>query len=452
LPGVDPMGLVLVVDDEPSIRRVVSLLLGRDGHTVAEAKNGREALRKLELMVFDVVIADLRLGDMHGLDIIRAVRRLERQTEVVMMTASSTSDDAEKALNIGACQVLSKPFTERQLRQSVDAAITRRLLRLQATRTTAGARERSSYGGIVGVSDAMQRMFNMIDIAAPTDHPILLRGSPGSDRERVARVIHESSWRRGKVFASIDCRREENGLLESVLFGHMKGAFSGARRTRRGLLEKAHRGSVFIDGIGGASPMLQLRLLCFLQDGAAGRVGERGARYVDVRLICGTDEDLHSKTKRPRFREDLLSRLETISIQIPPLRRRREDIPLLVRELVTEYAAGTGNGAVAVGEDAMRALTGYDWPGDVAELRRAITHALSVSGGRRMARAHLPRHIQRWSDRWEQMQGPVLSLRDFEREHILEVLEECEGNQAMAARKLQIGRTTLWRKMKEYQE
>lgn|GEM_PF-1160976 len=445
------MAFVLVVDDEVCIRRSLSLILGRDGHTVVEAKDGREAFRKLEMMVFDVAIVDLRLPDADGLEVIQAMRRPHKQTEVVAMTASTTPEVSAKAIEAGACHVLAKPFTERQLRQAVDAATTRRLLRLQATRTTAGTRQRSSCGGIVGISDAMQRVFNLIEIAAPTDHPILIRAEAGTNRELLARVIHDSSWRRGKPFATVDCRSIDNGSLESLLFGHVKGAFSGATRNRRGLFEKTSGGSTFLDGIGQLSPILQMKLLMLLQDSVMQRVGERRPRRADVRLICGTDEDLHSKVLEPRFRRDLLSRLETISIQIPPLRKRREDIPLLVRDFLHRQTDCQGNGAIGIADDAMRLLIDYDWPGNTAELEHALEHAVTLSEGARITRVHLPHAIRKAPAGMRDRGGVMVSLRDLERAHILEVLDECEGNQTVAARKLKIGRTTLWRKIREYQ-
>ncbi len=453
----DPRGgtppRVLVVEDEDMIRELLEQTLTDEGFRVDVVATGEGALRRLEKSLYDVVLLDLNLPGMHGLNVLSAAPVTQTDAQFIVMTAFGTVDTAVEAMKLGAFDYINKPFRTEELlltlRRAVEETALRREVAQLRTRVGRGARDT-----ILGKTPAIQRVFDLIERVAPTRANVLIAGETGTGKELVARAVHDVSDRARKPFIPVNCSALPETLLESELFGHVKGAFTGAVQSRRGLFEAAQGGTLFLDEISTISPAIQVKLLRVLQERRITPVGGSESIPVDFRLIAATNEDLESLVGAGTFREDLYYRLNVFPIRVPPLRERREDIPILANAFRLRFAEENGVPAPEILPETLSRMMGYPWPGNVRELENAIERALilhsgarslpfepSSAGGAREERGLLERASE---EAW--------SLDRLEREYILEVLDANGWHQGKASEVLGINRRTLYRKLKLYRE
>jgi two-component system response regulator PilR (NtrC family) len=369
---------VLVVDDEPSMRQMLLYVLRREGYEVTLATSGREAVALLEQEPVDLLISDIRMPDMNGVEVLRAARQLDPEVAGVMITAFASTETAVEALRLGASDYLSKPFDLDELKLVVRNALERRHLRQENVRLKRLVGEAHRFSNIIGRSDAMLAIFNLISTIAPTASTVLITGESGTGKELVARAIHFNSLRRDRPFVAVNCGALPETLLESELFGHVRGAFTGADATRKGLVETAATGTIFLDEIGETTPAMQVKLLRVLQERKFRRVGGTEEIEADIRVIAATNRDLARAVAEGRFREDLYYRVNVIPMHLPALRERREDIPLLAAHFVTKHAGQLGKRIAGISGEALRLLQEYHWPGNIRELENAMERAVAL--------------------------------------------------------------------------
>ena len=428
--------------------------LGERGFEVVEADSGEKALQMLEQFAFDVVVTDLRLPGIEGTKVIEAA--LERYPSIVgiVITGYGTMKDAVDAIKRGASDFIAKPFQFDELMHVLQKALEQRQLKSENAYLRSQLEERYQFGGILGRSRPMRALFQLLEIVAPSSSTILITGETGTGKEVVARAIHHGSPRRAHRFVALNCSAIPETLLEAELFGHVRGAFTGAVSTRQGRIEQAHKGTLFLDEVGTMSAALQMKLLRALQEREFERVGDNHTVKVDVRFIAATNSELARLVAAGTFREDLYYRLNVIPIELPPLRDRRDDIPLLVAHFFEKFSPG---GALRVSQEAMRALMAYAWPGNVRQLENAIERAVALSVGRNeMAVTDLPPEVQATRQATvppfvefpdEGLDLPAY-LSSIERDLIQRSLERTGGNRNKAAELLRIKRTTLVEKLK----
>src|SRR5512142_1069005 len=428
--AADPRGKILVVDDQRNMRATTAILLRQAGHAVEEAENGGAAIRRVQQEPFDVVLTDLRMPDVDGLEVLRAVREHAPDTQLIVMTGYGTIESAVEAMRQGALDYVSKPFKEDELLLRIARAVEQRRLRGHMHLLADDFRRRYGLEHIVGTSPAIREVLERVQRVAATDATVLLTGESGTGKELVARALHASSRRSGGPFVPVNCAAITETLLESELFGHARGAFTGATKARRGLFEEAHGGTLFIDEVGETTPGFQAKLLRALQDGEIRRVGESTPVQVDVRVVAATNQDLRRAIAERRFREDLFYRLAVVPIRIPPLRERREDVPLLAAHFLERFTARTGGQKVLTGEAAARLLE-HAWPGNVRELENVIAQAAALAPEPEIhaADVHVDPHGHAHP-------AAVAAART-----LAAAVED-------AARALGVSGTTLWRKMK----
>jgi two-component system, NtrC family, response regulator HydG len=443
-------GSVLIVDDEQSIRITVGMLLRGQGLTVREADAVPTALALVERESFDLVITDLRLGDLEGgLEVLRAVKRKAPDTEVVFLTAFGSIASAVEAVKLGAFDYLSKPFEPDDLLLVVRNAIERRALVREVERLRATLEEEMGLSRLVAQGPAMKKVIELVRRIAPSEATVLLQGESGTGKELVARMIHARSARVGRPFVAIDCGAMPEALLESELFGHAKGAFTGAVQAKHGLFEEADGGTVLLDEIGELPQPLQVKLLRVLQEQTIRPVGTNAHVKIDIRVIAATNRDLASQVKERAFREDLFYRLNGIVVEVPPLRDRAEDVvPLAVRFMRT-FSDRLGKDVSRISAGAVDLLLRHRWPGNVRELEKAIERAVVLASGEEIVAEDLPPALLGKADAGAGT-SPGRTLADVEKAHILATLHEQAWNQARAAEELGISRSTLWRKLREY--
>jgi two-component system response regulator HydG len=439
---------ILIVDDQQNFRFSLAVTLKREGHRVAEAANGQQAVRAVEANQFDIVITDLRMPGMDGIALLREVKKVTPQTEVVVMTAFGSVDTAVDAMRHGACDYITKPFQPEELllvtkRTLEKMGLTRRIKDLESLLGTAFNRE-----GMVGNSPPMQEILKLVASIGHSEGTVLISGESGTGKELVARAIHANSARQQRPFIALNCATMPDTLQESEMFGYVRGAFTGAVKNKPGLIEEADTGTLFLDEIALASPSTQSKLLRFLQYGEFRRLGDTQERFVDVRLIAATNSDLAAAIKQGAFRQDLFYRINVIPIHVPPLRERREDIPLLAEHFLRRFSSACGRKINSFEDGAMDVLMNYDWPGNVRELENAVEYGVMLTQDQTVRESALPQHIK------ARAAGPggsaPMTLERIEAAHILQVLESTSWNQDRAAGVLGIGRTTLWRKLKSY--
>lgn len=363
---------ILIVDDESSLREVLSIMLHRQGYQVDTAVDGAQAASRLRSQSYDLVISDIRMPRMSGLELLRLIKEQTPETVVVMITAFSTSDEAVEAMKQGAYDYITKPFNNEEIKQIVKNALERYSLRIENQALKEELGRRFSFEGLVGKSKAMQTVISLIRKVAPTPAKVLITGESGTGKELVAKAIHYQSDRRDRPFVSINCGAIPENLLESELFGHERGAFTGAVRQKEGLFETAADGTIFLDEVAELPQLMQVKLLRVLQEGEFRRVGGNRPIKVDVRVIAATNRRLEEAVAEGTFREDLYYRFNVIRVELPALRSRREDIPMLIEWFWERF---TGKGEVKVDEDAMRRLMDYSWPGNVRELENVVERA-----------------------------------------------------------------------------
>jgi two-component system response regulator HydG len=435
-------GRILLVDDDRAFRVSTSALLRQDGYEVTPVANGEEAVAALRHQRFDLMLLDLRLPGMNGLRIVEALRLWGEGVPILMISGFGTVDTAVEALHLGADDFLGKPVEP--------DVLSARVADLLARRPGVESIPESSFCGMVGRSAGMQEVFDAVRRVAATNATVLVTGETGTGKELVARAIHDSSGRRRGPFQAVNCASLAEGLLETELFGHQRGAFTGAVADKQGLFEAAHGGTVFLDEIGDVSLGLQQRLLRVLQEREVRRVGSVRATPVDVRVVAATRRDLRREVTEERFREDLFYRLNVFPITLPPLRERAADIPLLVEAAMA--GARRTRPRLACSPLAMRTLRAHSWPGNVRELMAALESAAIRADGDRIEAQHLPLEVRAPLER-DAATGDRYRVHDAqgdERSTILAALEEAGGSRARAAEILGMGRTTLWRKMRLY--
>ncbi|HXE79324.1 MAG TPA: sigma-54 dependent transcriptional regulator [Vicinamibacterales bacterium] len=449
---------LLLVEDEGPLREAIAERLADHGFEVTQAETGEQALEHLAEFAFDIVITDLRLPGMDGTKVIEAAVERYPEIIVIVMTGYGTVRDAVAAIKRGAADFVTKPFQFDELMHSLNGALEQRRLKSENAYLRAQLQERYRFEGIVGRSRAMRDLFQLLETVASTASTILITGETGTGKEVVARAIHHNSPRRAHRFVAINCSAIPETLLEAELFGHAKGAFTGAIGTRQGRLEQAHRGTLFLDEVGTMSMPLQMKLLRVLQEREFERVGDSNTIRVDVRIIAATNADLGRMVQDGTFREDLFYRLNVIPVRLPPLRDRKEDVPLLAQHFLQKYAGELGRPPMTLSQSAMRALMNYHWPGNIRQLENAIERAVALSAGRSQIEVgDLPPEVQQA----EAVDATLPSLLfpeegiDFERfianverEVIRRSLERTNGNKGAAARLLNLKRTTLVEKLK----
>jgi len=450
-----PQGRILVIDDEDSIREYLSMMLEREGYVCDATKDGKKALKLQSQDAYDVVITDIQLPGMSGIDILGKLRDKDPTIPVIIITGHSSQESAIEALNLGAFYYLLKPVSNEELKQVVRNALEVRRLRDEKS-DLERALQVSGEKTMVGDSETMHSVFDLIERVAKTSSTVLLHGESGTGKELVARAIHAKSTRADGRFVTINCGALPETLLESELFGHVKGSFTGAIRDKRGLFVVADGGTFFLDEVSETSPAIQVKLLRVLQEREVVPVGGTKPTQVDVRVIAATNADLEARIKEGSFRADLYYRLNVIPIRIPPLRERRDDVPLLV-EHILERISGDD---MKVSDGAMEILTHYEWPGNVRELENIIERAVILADGGEITAESLnvsifPENLRRRARGEPVTSGGELgvsgvTLEELERRYLLQTLEETGWKKKQAAEILGINPSTLYRKLQRY--
>jgi DNA-binding NtrC family response regulator len=444
--------LILVAEDEDLMRAIVSRLLEESGYRVAAVPSAEEALEAFAADDVAVTLTDIRMAGMDGLTLLDRIKDIDPEALVVVMTAYSSVDSAVAALRKGAYDYITKPFVNEDLLQSVKNALRQRELFRENRALRRELDRRYSFSEIIGTSEALQRVFRLVEKVAATNTNILVYGESGTGKELVARAIHHNSPRADRPFVAINCGALPETLLESELFGHTKGAFTGATQARPGLFRSAEGGTVFLDEIGEISQALQVRLLRAVQEHEVTPLGANAPARFDARIICATNRDLEREVAEGRFREDLFYRLNVIELHLPPLRERREDIPLLARHFVKRTAREQEQPEKPVEPAAMTALINYNWPGNVRELQNAIERAFTLSGDTLDADS-LPPRVRPAAGPHPAVLDPDglrPTLDEIERRYILDTLASVNHDKARAANILGIDLSTLYRKLKRY--
>jgi DNA-binding NtrC family response regulator len=463
---------LLLVEDEAPLRDALAERLGEHGFEVEEAESGEQAIEKLAEFAFDIVITDLRLPGLDGTRVLEAA--LLRYPDIVgiIVTGYGTVKDAVEAIKRGATDFVTKPFQFDELLHALNSALEKRGLKAENAYLRSQLQERYKFEGLIGRSPAMRALFQLLETVSASASTILVTGETGTGKEVVARAIHHNSPRRAQRFVALNCGAIPETLLEAELFGHVRGAFTGAIGTRQGRLEQAHKGTLFMDEVGTMSPGMQMKLLRVLQEREFERIGDTHTTKVDVRVVAATNSDLQRMVAEGTFREDLFYRLNIIPIHLPPLRERKEDIPLLVQHFLKKFAVqdsarpggASGEGGripeakpLSISQQAMRCLMAYPWPGNVRQLENAIERAVALSGGRmQIETADLTPDIQQASNA---AAAPDVNLPEggidfdayinrIEHDLIRRALEKTGGNKGQASKLLNLKRTTLVEKLK----
>jgi DNA-binding NtrC family response regulator len=448
----DNAGMILVVDDEPEMRALVRDILQEQGHRVAVAQGGREAFKLLSEQEYEVVLSDLRMKEMQGIELLTEIKRTYPDVNVIIMTAFGSVETAIEAMRQGAYDYLIKPVKTEELIRVTERAVREAALRREVQRLRREVHKEYSFHQILGKSKPMREVFDLIRRVADSLTNVLITGESGTGKELVAKAIHYNSERRDAPFVPVNCAAIPEALLESELFGHVKGAFTDAKADKRGLFEEAQKGTLFLDEISELPLLLQAKLLRAIQEREIRRVGATRAMPVDVRIIAATNLNLAEEVKAKRFREDLFYRLNVIEIRLPPLRERREDIPLLVDAFLKKCAESSQKEVRGMNEAALAFLIDYAWPGNVRELENVIERAVTLARGEKIVPEDLPSAIQgiRGERRViEESAERILPLQEVEKAYILRILEKTGGNKYQAAQALGIDRKTLYRKLAE---
>jgi DNA-binding NtrC family response regulator len=443
--------LILIAEDEDLMRAIISRLLEESGYRVAAAASAEEALEIFAAEDVAVTLTDIRMAGMDGLALLDRIKDVDAEALVVVMTAYSSVDSAVAALRKGAFDYVTKPFVNEDLLQSVKNAIRQRDLFRENRQLRRELDRRYSFSEIIGTSEALQQVFRLVEKVAATNTNILIQGESGTGKELIARAIHHNSARSDRPFVAINCGALPETLLESELFGHTKGAFTGAVAVRTGLFRSAEGGTVFLDEIGEITPAMQVRILRAVQEHEVTPVGSSAPVAFDARIICATNRDLEREVSEGRFREDLFYRLNVIEVHLPPLRERREDVPLLARHFIKRTAREQQQVEKPIEPAAMSALINYAWPGNVRELQNAIERAFTLSADSIDLDSLPPRVRDAAShEAVRDPDGLRPTLAEIERRHILETLAAVNQDKTRAANILGIDLSTLYRKLKRY--
>ena len=447
---------MLVVDDDPGSSGLLRDIFQQEGYDVSLAQRGEEALALAPARPFDVVLCDVQLPDVDGIDLLRQLKRAAPSTAVIMVTAFGTYETAIKALNEGAFDYVRKPFTLQEVRLTVERAMERRRLQKSAAAHPSAPGETEARA-IVGRNPAMVELFKLVSRVAATKSSVLIQGESGTGKEVIARTIHQGSPRAAGPFVAVNVTSLSETLLESELFGHVKGAFTGAIERRPGLFVEANRGTIFLDEVGDMSLPMQAKLLRVLQEHELKPVGGNETIPVDVRMVAATHQDLEELVRAGRFREDLYYRLNVVTLRVPRLRERPEDIPLLAEHFLKRFGALSNRPLVGFSSSAMTALQSYPWPGNVRELENVVDRAVALAPGSVVELTDLPDKLivhAHTGARGRRAPGDLelrrLTLDQTIREYVLQVLDEVGGNKTEAARVLDVPRRTLYRMLERY--
>jgi len=436
---------ILVVDDELIMRESLAGWLQRDGHHVEKAASGEEALELLKNVKFNILLVDMKMEGMSGLDVLQSVRESDPDVAVVIITAFGSISTAIDAMKQGAYDYLLKPFDPNELGMLIEKIIRRQAQERETLFLKEEYRERTRFENMIGQAPSMQQVFDLVRDVAPNDATVLILGETGTGKGLAARAIHTQSPRSEGPFVVVNCGAFPEHLLESELFGYQKGAFTDAKTTKKGRLELAHQGTLFLDEIGEISMRMQIDLLRVLEDKVFYRVGGTQPIEADFRVIAATNKSLEEAIKERTFREDLYYRLNVIAFTMPPLRERKEDIPLLAEHFLRRFSQETNKDIDRISREAMDEMMLYEWPGNVRELENAIERAVVIGKGRKIVPKDLPIFRQEYIQPAEDQ-----SLKSVEREHIVHVLDKTQWNISRSAEILGIDRTTLYNKIKRY--
>jgi len=442
--------MVLIVDDENATRDLCRDIVAESGLRTRTASTTEQALEILEQYPVDIVITDLRVPEIGGIELLKRVRETHAQTPVIVLTQYGTIESAVEATRMGAADYVTKPFHIPELRTKLDRVVRSIELDQENRVLREQLRTRPGFAGLIGLSPKMQRVYKLIEKVSQHNYPVLILGESGTGKELVARSIHFSGTRRNKPFAPVDCSALVPTLIESELFGYVKGAFTGANTNKVGLMEAAGSGTLFLDEIGDLPIDLQAKLLRALQEKEIRPVGSTDRVPISVRVIAATNRDLEAAVRTGNFRQDLFFRLNVVQIKMPPLRDRKGDIPLLVNSFLEKFSDADAP-TRTISEDAMIRLMAYDWPGNVRELENAIERAIALGTGPILHVGDLPSNLQYGTGERLPQNDELLPLDELERRAIMRALRESGGDKLAAARLLGIGKTTLYRKLKQYE-
>ncbi len=450
---------ILVADDEQSMREFLDIMFKKEGYQVALASNGEEVLRLIEKEIFDLILMDIRMPRLDGISALKKIKAVSPETIVIMITAYASADTAIKAMKEGAYDYITKPFKVEEIKLIIKNALEKKNLRQENVLLKQVVRDRYHFDNIIGQSSKMLALYDLLDKVSPTKTNILITGESGTGKELVAKAIHYNSPRREKPFVTLNCGAIPEPLIESELFGHMKGAFTDAIATKKGLFELADEGTIFLDEISELPLLMQVKLLRVLQDREFKRVGGTEDIRVDVRIISATNKDLEEAVREKRFREDLFYRLNVIQIKIPPLREKREDIALLATHFLKKYSEELNKNISRISPEALRILLNYDYPGNVRELQNIVERAVALEGTNDLTAQNLSSYL----DEQLPMKKKAIDLdipnegidlekvvEDLERTLLLKALEKTKGIKKKAAELLHINFRSMRYRLEKY--
>ena len=445
---------ILVIDDEESMRHMLEIMLEKEGYKAVAVQGGEEGVERLEKEIFDLILCDIRMPGMDGLAFLKEIKDRGIESTIIMMSAYGTVDTALEAMKLGAYDYISKPFKPDEVILTLRKAEERERLRKENLILKGEIKKEYQFGNLIAKSEKMMAIFDMIKKIADYKTSILILGESGTGKELIARAIHYNSNRGERPFVAINCGAIPENLLESELFGYVKGAFTDATRSKKGLFEEADRGTIFLDEISDLPLQLQVKILRFLQDQEIRRVGEVKPITVDVRIIAATARNLSQEVAKGKFRDDLFYRLNVIPISLPPLRERKEDIPLLVNHFIRKLNARHGMNIEGIAPRALKLLIDHHWPGNVRELENVIERAMVLTEGIRIEEEHLPWTLDHQLTGESVPTPEDLSLKKMqkkvEEKLIRKALEKTKGNKTKAAKLLEISHPSLLNKIKEY--
>jgi len=442
---------ILIVDDEKVILDSCSQILKKEGYKVRGASDGNEGLSSFKEELFHVVILDIKLPGMDGMEVLANIKEESPETPVIIITGFASIESAVESIKHGAFEYLPKPFTPEELRVSVSKAIKSRKYFFESLYLREELKKQSEFDMVVGKSEGMNKVMDIVRQVSPSESTVLIIGESGTGKELIAREIHNHSLRKNAPFVVVDCGALVETLFESELFGHVKGSFTGAYVTKHGRFEVANGGTIFLDEIGHISLNIQAKLLRVIQEREVTRIGSSKSIKVDVRILAATNEDLTECVKEGRFREDLFYRLSVVPLHLPPLRERKEDIPLLINHFLYKYNRRAKKQIVSIKRDVLKALTMYDWPGNIRELENTIERAVVLSKSDRIELDALIYHgISSRPSLLNPVDGRYKSLEEVESEYIKTILHNHQKNRSQSAKVLGIDRKTLLSKIKKY--
>jgi DNA-binding NtrC family response regulator len=442
---------ILIIDDDDAIRDSCTQVFKKEGYQVKEAENGRIGLKILKTEFFHVVFLDLKLPDTPGMEILSHIREDTPETPVIIITGFASVDSAVEAMKRGAFDYLSKPFSPEELRVITKKALGSRKILLENLYLRKELEARSEFETVVGKSNVLEKVLEIVRRVSPTETTVLITGESGTGKELIAREIHNHSSRKHGPFVAVDCGALVESLFESELFGHVKGSFTGAYETKFGRFEVAHGGTIFFDEVSNISINIQSNLLRVIQEREITRIGSAKPIKVDVRILAATNENLEEAVRSGKFREDLFYRLSVVPIHIPPLRERKQDIPLLVEHFLQKYNKRAKKNIYSISDEVIKALMEYDWPGNIRELENTIERAVVLSKGNEIEIENLMyQGIRTKPDFYGPIKDKLKKLDEIEQEYIEAVLQAQSGNKTKTAEILGIDRKTLWSKIRKY--